>query len=260
MPEHPDAGSRFPFINLDKALTRASQFYQAAGDHDTLISDAFAVWSYSQKSSGGFQTISALKMYGLLRDSGTGDSRRVALTQDALRYFRDERPEERNRLVQKFGLSPKLLTALWNAWRDTPPADSIARSHLKVDRGLSEQAARSLLGVYKDNLDFAGLKGSDKLEDIDSDPDEGMFQPPSPPASRQERLKPTECERILSDGLLSKTATYRIIVSGNVGSKEIDRLIEKLKIDKEILSDDGEAKTDKPSKEETPDERLPSGG
>lgn len=44
-------------------------------------------------------------------------------------------------------------------------------------------------------------------------------------------------ERELTTGLLSKDASFRLIVSGNVGEKEIDRLIAKLIIDKEILAE-----------------------
>jgi hypothetical protein len=38
-------------------------------------------------------------------------------------------------------------------------------------------------------------------------------------------------------GLLAKEASFRLIVSGEVGVKEIERLIQKLEIDKEILAD-----------------------
>ena len=44
-------------------------------------------------------------------------------------------------------------------------------------------------------------------------------------------------ERELTTGLLSKDASFRLIVSGPVGEKEIDRLIRKLVLDKEILAD-----------------------
>lgn len=47
-----------------------------------------------------------------------------------------------------------------------------------------------------------------------------------------------EGERELTTGLLSKGASFRLIVSGNVGVKEIERLIKKLEFDKEILADD----------------------
>ncbi len=44
-------------------------------------------------------------------------------------------------------------------------------------------------------------------------------------------------ERELTTGLLAKDASFRLIVSGNIGVKEIERLIQKLEIDKEILAD-----------------------
>jgi hypothetical protein len=55
--------------------------------------------------------------------------------------------------------------------------------------------------------------------------------------SRPEGFKTMEGERELTTGLLSKTASFRLIVSGEVGVKEIDRLIAKLQLDKEILAD-----------------------
>ena len=41
----------------------------------------------------------------------------------------------------------------------------------------------------------------------------------------------------LTSGLLSKSADFRLIVRGPVGVKEIETLIKKLEIDKEILAD-----------------------
>ena len=46
-----------------------------------------------------------------------------------------------------------------------------------------------------------------------------------------------DTERELTTGLLSKDASFRLIVSGNVGVKEIERLIKKLELDKEILAE-----------------------
>lgn len=44
-------------------------------------------------------------------------------------------------------------------------------------------------------------------------------------------------ERELTTGLLSKDASFRLVVSGQIGVKEIERLIQKLQLDKEILAD-----------------------
>jgi hypothetical protein len=46
-----------------------------------------------------------------------------------------------------------------------------------------------------------------------------------------------EGERELITGLLSKDASFRLIVSGQIGVKEIERLIKKLELDKEILAE-----------------------
>jgi hypothetical protein len=41
-------------------------------------------------------------------------------------------------------------------------------------------------------------------------------------------------------GLLSKGANFRLIVSGPIGVREIEMLIKKLELDKEILADETE--------------------
>jgi hypothetical protein len=45
-------------------------------------------------------------------------------------------------------------------------------------------------------------------------------------------------EREPISGLLSKETNSRLIVSGTIGVKEIEMLIKKLELDKEILADD----------------------
>jgi hypothetical protein len=47
-------------------------------------------------------------------------------------------------------------------------------------------------------------------------------------------------ERELTTGLLAKEASFRLIVSGKIGVKEIERLIKKLELDKEILADESD--------------------
>jgi hypothetical protein len=47
-------------------------------------------------------------------------------------------------------------------------------------------------------------------------------------------------ERELTTGMLSKDANFRLVVSGQVGVKEIELLIRKLELDKEILADQDE--------------------
>jgi hypothetical protein len=249
-----ESGTRFPFIKLETAMGRAKQLYDAAGEHKATVPDAFQTWGYSEKSSGGNQTISALKMYGIVDDSGYNEQRRLFFTKDGLRYFRDERDDVLAELKRQFALSPPLMRTLWSKWGVNPPADNIARSYLKIDLAMAEQNARTALGIYKENLVFAEVKPGDKMPEVDSDPAAqggprtgagALFAPPTfqAPPLIQRDTKVMAGERELTTGLLSKDASFRLIVSGAVGVKEIERLIKKLELDKEILADVDDERT-----------------
>jgi hypothetical protein len=155
---------RFPFISLEKALMRAKQLFDGDKSGKAMaVSTAFELWGYSAKSSGAFQTTSALKSYGLIDDEGTNSDRKVKLTAEARKYFLDERDEVRNLMLESFALAPQLFQVLWvkDQWSAGIPADTVARSHLKIERNLNDQSARSLLGIFKENIKFCGLKFSD---------------------------------------------------------------------------------------------------
>ena len=71
----------------------------------------------------------------------------------------------------------------------------------------------------------------------------------SKPATRLRAAKTAICcsraklmahELELTAGLLSKDANVRLIVSGPIGVKEIERLIKKLEFDKDILAEQSE--------------------
>lgn len=61
-----------------------------------------------------------------------------------------------------------------------------------------------------------------------------------PPPTFAEVSRASGFEREWLRGPLSKDATYRLIVTGDLGPKEIGKLIKMLEAQKEILSDDDE--------------------
>jgi hypothetical protein len=244
---------RAPTLSLRKALERAEVFYQEHKKHAVRVEDAVAAWNYGPKSSGGRQAIATLIMYGIFQDTGSAADRKVQLTDLALRWLIDERPEKRAEALRVIALKPKILADLWNTWGPEPPGDSACRSQLRLDWGFTEATAQEILGIYKDNIVFSGLSDTGIMNaanpagsGLDAN-DFGEYEdaPPSPPPPStppvHERVKLIPGERELTTGLLSKDASFRLLVSGTVGVKEIERLIAKLQIDKEILADDGEA-------------------
>lgn len=86
----------------------------------------------------------------------------------------------------------------------------------------------------KENLDFAKLKASDKISEPPKEEPADAKPPPNPPSHG---LTMMEGERELTTGMLSKSASFRLVVRGQVGVKEIEHLIKKLELDKEILAE-----------------------
>lgn len=58
---------RYPFIPLRKALERARQIWDKAGDHPVVTADACNVWGYSPKASGGRKLLRHSNITGLRR-------------------------------------------------------------------------------------------------------------------------------------------------------------------------------------------------
>jgi hypothetical protein len=154
---------RFPFISLNKALDRAQSIFDNDKNGKGLkVPVAFAAWGYSDKSSGGFQTVAALKGYGLLADEGANDDRAVKLTSEARQYFQTEIDDDKAALRSKFASRPSLMAHLLEHWDSGTVDDPVARTYLKTSIGMNEQSARSALGIYKENLSHINGKTSIK--------------------------------------------------------------------------------------------------
>lgn len=199
--------TRFPFINLTKALERAKAIYENdKGGKGLKMPVAFSAWGYSDKSSGGFQTVAALKSYGILADEGSKDDRSVRLTNDARQYFQTEIEEDKARLRAKFASRPALMAHLLDHWDLGAVQDPVARTYLKTEIGLNEQSARSALGIYKDNVSFIIGKGSAKVAEDEPKRDAqddagGDVDPPTVPLDPPLDIKVGDRVQWVSQGM-----------------------------------------------------------
>jgi len=227
------------------------------------LSDLAAAWGMGIKSSGTIQTVAALGAYGLLEDQGSGEARKFKVTDLAFRALEDQRPGAREAALAEAALKPKLISEYVEKWKDGRPADGICISELRFERSFTEDGAKAFLKVFDDTVGFTKGAESDKKPDQTTQPDgqkagesgdklgdkpdlskAGHSPPPHKPAVKQpERRILMEGERELTTGMLAKDASFRLIVSGKIGVKEIERLIKKLEIDKEILADQDDPQT-----------------
>jgi hypothetical protein len=157
----------FPIIDLKKALERAEQFRVAEGKHSAPVASARKAWKFGEESVIARRTIAALGYFGLFADEGAGESRKVRLTETALKILLDKQPvsPERDQLIQDVALKPALHKELWEKWNNELPSDATIETFLVRDRGFSSGGAADFMAEYKNTLAFAKLDQSVNLGD-----------------------------------------------------------------------------------------------
>jgi hypothetical protein len=164
----------YPAIDLQTALDRAQALWNHAQRHYVPTADAMAVWGYSPKSSGGLQTIGALKRFGLIEDQGKANRRQIRVSDLGRSIVTDEpsSPYRRTR-IQEAALMPPIHREIWDEWDGQLPPDSAIRYYLVNDRAFGDGAARELIDQLRRTLAFAGLaEGYDTLSPDYREPDE----------------------------------------------------------------------------------------
>jgi hypothetical protein len=161
-----------PFIDLKKAIERARTLYRKEGRNGVAVPIAVSHWGYKPKTSGGLQTVAALKGYGLVEYSGKGDDRHVQLTKLALRILLDEREDspDRARAIQEAALRPKLFSELWDKWKDQGLPSPVNMRHILIfEKEFNENSAQDFVLKFADTIHFAGLTASTSTDAEDGD-------------------------------------------------------------------------------------------
>lgn len=250
-----DRSPAFPVVNLKTAIERLVDFeayYKRSAARPEKVGEA---WKINTKAYAD-RIAAALRYFGLLEYQGTGKDRTIAVSEEGRKYLKAQQEETKLEVIKAAALRPKQIAVLWSHWLNDRPADAACIDDLVQNHGFSVAGARDFLKVYDATISYAGLSESDKIDlnlggeteeeaktdGFTSQPIWPMLQKPAGTPSSQGKVNLMAGERELTTGLLAKEASFRLIVSGKVGVKEIERLIQKLEIDKEILADqDGDA-------------------
>jgi hypothetical protein len=246
-----DRSPSFPVVGLKVAFERLVEFetyFKRSNARPEKIGDA---WSITTKAYAD-RIAAALRYFGLLEYQGAGKERTIAISEEGRKYLRAQQEETKREVIKAAALRPKQIAECWELWSNDRPADAACIDDLVQNRAFSVAGARDFLKVYDSTISFAGLTASDKIdpnsgggtEDEAKAADGFTSKPIWPMASKPLEAQPPQGkvnlmagERELTTGLLAKEASFRLIVSGKIGVKELERLIQKLEIDKEILAD-----------------------
>jgi hypothetical protein len=152
----------YPFIPLEKAVSRAEQLWRAVGRAETDVPSARQHWGYGPNSSGGIQTEAALKQFGLLQVSGRGDKRRLSLSELAVRLLTNADGLDRPKLIEKAALHPEIHRELWDRWRDDLPVSEVTH-HLTRERQprFNEKGVKELIAEYQKTIFYMGRVSSE---------------------------------------------------------------------------------------------------
>ena len=246
-----DRSPSFPFISLKAAIARLSEFEQKFNHQEPPADRTYLAWGMKGDTSQAQQTLAALKSFGLVEYKGAGVKRPVGLTDEARTYLRAQQEAVRKDVLKRLALKPRWIAHFWPLWGASRGPDEVCLDALVLTHKFNENSAPKFLSVYDETITFAGLSASDKItpQPVDNGDDElaetevsgsaTNLNPKGDPSVGLSKPKGImmEGERELTTGLLSKGASFRLIVSGHIGAKEIDRLIRKLQLDKEILAD-----------------------
>jgi hypothetical protein len=235
-----DRSPSFPFIPLGLAVQRLEAFDKHFGRHATPANRVGLAWGMKEKSSQADQTLAALRSFGLVTYNGSGSAREVTVSDEGRTYLRAQQESIKEASLKQAALRPKVLRKFWALWGKDRPVNAVALDTLILHNAFSDSGARDFLEVYDETVSFAKLSNDDKVLDVEGDDDGDMEEKTPlnpPPLLPKNEVRVMTNERELIRGPLAKDASFRLIVSGAIGVKEIERLIQKLEFDKEILAE-----------------------
>ena len=233
----------YPNYDLQSAIAMVDKVF--AKDGRNKVSRAIVATHLGHDSLSGpaLGKIGALRAYGLL--AGSGDDLRVS--DDAIAALKaPQGSAARTEAVRRLAANPTLFQMISKEYPAQPSKETL--EWWLVQQGFSETASGIAAESYLQTrafVDSLGDLGNDS-EGGDRGPpqdDSSKKQPGSPKTNTGQRAKIMDGERELTTGLLSRDASFRLVVSGPVGVKEIERLIAKLELDKEILAEPETAET-----------------
>ncbi len=246
-----DRSPSFPFISLRKAVDRAEALNANHRREPARLASVAASWGYAPKSSGLLQTVAALKQFGLAEDLGSGDDRKVQLTDLARRLLVDSRPGARETAIREAARSPRLIAEYLGRWLPDRPSDDHCISELHLDRGFTREAAKLFLRVFDETVSYADLNEGDTLSanvpETPADEKSAMTEQPAPSPQRQGI--PDVFSLLYNDAFRSRAKPLmerlQVTTTGNqisinailISSSEVDKLIRILEANKLLLDE-----------------------
>jgi hypothetical protein len=234
-----DRSPNFPFIPLTTAIGRAREFYNAEKRSAAPYAVAAKHWGYTATSSGGMQTMAALKSYGLMSDDGVGAQRMVRLSDLGLRIILDNRPDsiERDQFLRKAALNPSVAAQIYKKWPTGLPSDANLNHFLVLDLKFNDVTATKVVKIIKENEKLTATVSSD-VESGPEDEAEDAYEEPAveqQPCSQPITSPAPRSATVIYERIMAPGADIQIQFSGEPTFETYDFLEKYVALRKAIL-------------------------
>lgn len=176
----------YPAIGLRRALDLAQKLWDSDKRQPVLSSRAAMNMGFTAKSSAGMLALAAMRKYGFLDAEGSGDQRKVKLTDTAITLLNPS-ASNREQLLKEAALKPAVHSELWGKYGAEGASQGAIHDYLVFERKFTEQAATILIDQYKDTMAFAKLGSADRIQD---DAEGQPLTPPNLPPDPNTHVQP----------------------------------------------------------------------
>ena len=176
-----DRSPNYPAIGLRRALELAQKLWDSDKRQPVLSHRAAMNMGFTAKSSAGLLALAAMRKYGLLDAEGSGDQRKVKLSETAITLLNPS-ASNRDQLLKEAALKPAIHAELWGKYGSEGGSLGAIHDYLVFERKFTEQAATILIDQYKDTIAFAKLGTADKIQDVQAGQTPPSYVAPNPAA------------------------------------------------------------------------------
>ena len=161
-------GINYPFISLKKAIERLEHIYRLEHRAPVNITVAVTHWGYSEKSSGGARTVSALWSFGLIHVKSEKDTRTIQISELGLNIIvpGDENDTtSHDKSIKIAALKPKIFKEMWEKSDGTLPSDQSMTHFLELEKGVNRKTASAIVKDFRETISISKITKPDSISE-----------------------------------------------------------------------------------------------
>ena len=234
----------YPTINIEKAISMVTNLYEKFQRNQLPAPLAMEAMGYSIRSGKAQSMLASLSYYNLVQveRGGAIEKRKVNISPLGYNIVKNPDENERFKAIQEAAIKPMIYRKLLVKFPQQFPQDRLLAWELETNFGFNPKIIPDFIEIFRQTIDFAKVYELGIMEEESSEFEEKKevkmedktitkFPKPTPPPSSILTV-PKEHEREIANYPI-RGGTIRLLASGAVTQKAIDKLIKMLELSKE---------------------------